>query len=95
MNEYKKALSRQERIKCAYLHCVRNVPMQDLAIAFEVNIGRVSEAVAAIKTAAENPIGFDDTEHLAAVYLLQQANHRRQPAELERMFDMPKNKEAS
>jgi hypothetical protein len=57
MNEYKKSLTKQERIKCAYLFCVRNVAMQDLAIAYEVNIGRVSEAIAAIETAADNPLG--------------------------------------
>lgn len=53
--EYKKALTPMERIKCAYLHLIRKVPIQDLAIAFEVNNGRVSEAVAAIQSAAENP----------------------------------------
>jgi hypothetical protein len=66
MNEYKKALTKQERIKCAYLHIIRNVPQQDLAIAFEVNSGRVNEAITAIETAAENPKAFvsDDDEPL-------------------------------
>jgi hypothetical protein len=58
MNEYKKALTKQERIKCAYLHLIRNVPAQDLAIAFEVNIGRISEAIAAIEKAIDNPTAF-------------------------------------
>jgi hypothetical protein len=62
MNEYKKALTRQERIKCAYLHLIRNVPVQDLAIAFEVNTGRVSEAIAAIEKAIDNPKAFLDND---------------------------------
>lgn len=66
MSEYKKALTKQERIKCAYLHIIRNIAQQDLAIAFEVNMGRVNEAIAAIEAAAENPKAFvsEDDEPL-------------------------------
>ena len=56
--EYKKALTPQERIKCAYLHLLRGVPQQDLAVAFEVNGGRVNEAVKAILKAAQDPKKF-------------------------------------
>ena len=62
MADYKKSLTPQERIKCAYLHLIRNVPVQDLAIAYEVNTGRVSEAIAAIEKAIENPKAFIDDE---------------------------------
>jgi hypothetical protein len=48
-------LTERERIKCAYLHCICGIEIMHLAIAYEVNMGRVSEAVTAIKLAAENP----------------------------------------
>lgn len=51
----KTALSAKERIKAAYLHSMRGTAQQDLATAFEVNIGRVNEAVQAIEYAAANP----------------------------------------
>jgi hypothetical protein len=51
-NEYKTALTPAERIKCAYLHLVRGIAQHDLAVAFEVNMGRVNEAVIAIKKAS-------------------------------------------
>lgn len=50
--EPKAALTPQERIKAAYLHYIRGVTQQDLAVAFEVNIGRVNEACKAIMEAA-------------------------------------------
>lgn len=65
MNDYKKSLTPHERVKCAYLNLIRNVPVQDLAIAFEVNTGRISEAIAAVQKAIENPrafIGGDEEE---------------------------------
>jgi hypothetical protein len=65
MTDYKKALTPHERIKCAYLHLIRGVAVQDLAIAFEVNTGRISEAIAAIQKAIDNPklfIGGDEDE---------------------------------
>lgn len=56
-NEYKAALTAREKIKASYLHYVRNIPQQDLATAFEVNIGRVNEACKAIWDAANNSKG--------------------------------------
>lgn len=53
--EYKRALTREEAIKCAYLYFLRGVPQHDLAIAFEVNQGRINEALMAIKIASDNP----------------------------------------
>lgn len=53
--EYKRALTREEAIKCAYLYFLRGVPQHDLAIAFEVNQGRINEALMAVKIAADNP----------------------------------------
>ena len=51
----KTALTFEERIKAAYLHYVRGVMMQDIAVAYEVNLGRVSEACYAVRLAAEHP----------------------------------------
>lgn len=48
-------LTERERIKCAYLHVIAGIEIMHLAIAFEVNMGRVSEAVTAIELAATNP----------------------------------------
>lgn len=48
-----RALSPEERITCAYLNVVRKVAIMDLAVAFAVNMGRVSEAVTAIRKVAE------------------------------------------
>jgi hypothetical protein len=48
-------LTPHERIKAAYLVEVRGVSVQDVAIAFNVNMGRVSEAVAAVTLAAADP----------------------------------------
>jgi len=55
MIEPKTDLTVEERIKCAYLHYVRGVSQQDLAVAYEVNHGRVTEACLAIALAAGAP----------------------------------------
>jgi len=52
---HKAELTFEERIKCAYLHYVLGVEQQALAVAFEVNGGRINEACLAIKMAAESP----------------------------------------
>ena len=52
---HKQELTIHERIKCAYLSLICGVENQHLAIAFEVNMGRVSEAVTAIELAASDP----------------------------------------
>jgi hypothetical protein len=54
-DEYKTALTPNERIKAAYLYHIRGIPMHDIAVAFEVNHGRVAEACTAIWEAAKRP----------------------------------------
>jgi ParB-like chromosome segregation protein Spo0J len=53
----KGALTPVERVKAAYLRLVRGTEINDLAVAYEVNPGRVTEAITAIKLAADDPIG--------------------------------------
>ena len=47
--ERKTALTEKEAVKAAYLHIVRGWTQSDIAVAFEVNIGRVNEAITAIR----------------------------------------------
>ncbi len=49
----KSSLTFEEKVKAAYLHFVMGVEQQLLAIIFEVNIGRINEACAAVKNALE------------------------------------------
>ena len=49
-------LTLDQRVAAAYLNLVRCVPVQDLAIAYAVNMGRISEAVTAMQIAADNPL---------------------------------------
>ena len=49
----KASLTFEERITAAYLHHVQGVEQQIIAMAMGVNIGRVSEACAMIKDAAQ------------------------------------------
>lgn len=51
----KAALTVEERIKSAYLHYVLGIEQHAIAVAFEVNAGRVAEACLAILAAAQNP----------------------------------------
>lgn len=51
----KSELTPEERIKAAYMHYVLGVEQQAIAVAFEVNSGRVSEACTAIWGAASDP----------------------------------------
>lgn len=48
-------LTVEERIIVAYLHHIRGVEQQDLAAAYNVNSGRISEACTALAMAAQNP----------------------------------------
>ena len=48
-------LTPAERIKCAYLSVVCGIENQHLAVAYEVNMGRISEAIHAIELAAADP----------------------------------------
>jgi DNA-binding transcriptional regulator LsrR (DeoR family) len=47
------ALTFEQKVIAAYLHYVRGVTQDDIASAFAVNIGRVNEAVLAIKAASK------------------------------------------
>jgi hypothetical protein len=51
-------LTGEERIICAYLSVVCDIQHQHLAVAYDVNMGRVSEAVHAIRLAAADPKGI-------------------------------------
>lgn len=51
--EHKAALTPHERIKAAYLHYVRGIDQHDIAVAFEVNPGRINEACRAIWEAVQ------------------------------------------
>jgi hypothetical protein len=48
-------LTPAERIKAAYMHMILGVDQQAIAVAFEVNHGRVSEACTALAMCAESP----------------------------------------
>ena len=50
-DEHKTALTCNEKLTVAYLHYVRGVEQQDLAVAFAVNMGRVNEACLAVRDA--------------------------------------------
>jgi hypothetical protein len=52
---HKQELTERERVKCAYLSIICGIENQHLAIAYEVNMGRVSEAITAIELAASDP----------------------------------------
>ena len=51
--ERKTALTFQEKITAAFMHFVRNIDQQDIAMMYGVNIGRVNEACKAIREASE------------------------------------------
>ena len=54
-DEHKTALTFNEKITAAYLHYVRGVEQQDIAVAFTVNIGRVNEACLTVRDALNPP----------------------------------------
>jgi hypothetical protein len=47
----KTSLTREEKLKCIYFHEIRGVPQSVLADMFDVNPGRVAEAIAEIRAA--------------------------------------------
>jgi len=51
----KTVLTPRDRVKAAYLHLVLGVEVQTIAVALEVNMGRVSEAITALELAASDP----------------------------------------
>ena len=44
MSERKTALTPEEKITAAFMHFVRHVEVQDIAMMYGINMGRVSEA---------------------------------------------------
>jgi len=58
----KTTLTFEEKLTVAYLHYVRGVEQQDLAVAFAVNMGRVNEACLTIRRAALGHIRPGDNE---------------------------------
>jgi len=52
--ERKTALTPEERITAAFMHYVRKIDQQDIAMLYGVNGGRVNEACRAIMNAAKN-----------------------------------------
>lgn len=51
--ERKANLTREEKVKAAYFYLIRGVAQQVLADIFDVNMGRVNEAVDAVRDAVE------------------------------------------
>jgi hypothetical protein len=51
--ERKTSLTPEEKVKAYYLNVIRGWDQQDIAFAFEVNIGRVNEAIADIRDAVK------------------------------------------
>ena len=58
MIERKTALTFEEKITVAFMHYVRQIDQQDLAMLYGVNGGRVNEACLAIKHALAPPAPF-------------------------------------
>lgn len=49
MTERRTVLSFEEKITAAFMHYVRGVEQQDIAMLYSVNIGRVNEACVAVR----------------------------------------------
>ena len=56
----KKNLTPRDRVKAAYLYIVEGLPQHVIAGIFEVNAGRVNEAIKAIQKAAADPRAVRD-----------------------------------
>ena len=55
MTERKTALTFEEKITAAFMHYVRKIDQQDLAMLYGVNGGRVNEACQVVKHALGQP----------------------------------------
>jgi hypothetical protein len=53
MAERKTALTFEEKITAAFMHYVRDIDQQDIAMMYGVNMGRVNEACLAVKHALQ------------------------------------------
>lgn len=51
--ERKAHLTPEEKVKVAYFYLIRGIPQQVLADLFDVNQGRVNEAIEAVRNAIE------------------------------------------
>jgi hypothetical protein len=56
MTERKTALTFEEKITVAFMHYVRQIDQQDLAVLYGVNGGRVNEACLTVKNALVPPV---------------------------------------
>jgi len=60
MAERKTALTFEEKITVAFMHYVRDIDQQDLAMLYGVNAGRVNEACLAVKHALQpRPVAIE------------------------------------
>ena len=55
MTERKTSRTFEEKITAAFMHYVRRIDQQDIAMMYGVNIGRINEACLAIKNALRGP----------------------------------------
>jgi hypothetical protein len=54
LHQDKTQLNPQEKLLVAYMHECRHIEQQDLAVIFNVNSGRINEAIMAIRKAIYN-----------------------------------------
>lgn len=59
----KKSLTPREKVKVAYAYLIRGVDQHTIASMFEVNAGRVAEAVKEIRAAVDWPMGENNPDH--------------------------------
>jgi hypothetical protein len=59
MADRKTALTPEEKITAAFMHYVRQIDQQDIAMMYGVNMGRVNEACRAISVAAGREPGVN------------------------------------
>jgi hypothetical protein len=57
MSETRAALTPEERLTAAYQHIVLGHQQQHVAMAMAVNLGRVNEAIQAVRVAIRDPKG--------------------------------------
>jgi hypothetical protein len=72
MAERKTALTFEEKITAAFMHYVRQVDQQDIAMMYGVNGGRVNEACLAIYKTFNPPSGTAETELARKMYAADQ-----------------------
>lgn len=61
--ERKTALTFEEKITVAFMHYVRGIDQQDLAMLYGINMGRVNEACKAIQAALHREVPNEQADH--------------------------------